>query len=84
MQYEQGSLQPEWSARIPTFESSDIYYPGILNLPKSGDIMVVPTTIYDGGFMWEDNRLCGVDLKTGDVKWCFPSDLDNRRYCFWW
>ena len=43
--------------------------------------MVVPTTIHDGGFMWEDNRLCGMDLKTGEVKWYFPSDLDNRRYC---
>ena len=43
--------------------------------------MVLPTTIYDGGFMWEDNRLCGMDLKTGEVKWYFPKDLDNRRYC---
>lgn len=77
----QGSLRPEWSARIPTYDSPEIFYPGILNLPKSGDIMVLPTTIYDGGFMWEDNRLCGMDLKTGEVKWYFPSDLDNRRYC---
>ena len=81
MQYEQGSLQPEWSARIPTFESQEIFCPGILNLPKSGDMMVVPTTIYDGGIMWEDNRLCGMDLKTGEVKWYFPSDIDNRQYC---
>ena len=81
MQYEQGSLQPEWSAKIPTFESQEIFCPGILNLPKSGDMMVVPTTIYDGGFMWEDNRLCGMCLKTGEVKWHFPSDIDNRRYC---
>lgn len=81
IQYEQGSLKPEWSANIPTFESSDIYYPGILNLPKSGDMMVVPTTIYDGGFMWEDNRLCGMNIKTGEVKWYFPSELDNRSYC---
>ena len=81
LQHEQGSLKPEWSAQIPTFESPEIFYPGILNLPKSGDIMVLPTTIYDGGFMWEDNRLCGMDLKTGEVKWYFPSDLDNRRYC---
>jgi len=81
IQYEQGSLQPEWSAKIPTFESQEIFCAGILNLPKSGDIMVVPTTIYDGGFMWEDNRLCGMDLKTGEVKWYFPSDLENRRYC---
>ena len=80
-QHEQGSLRPEWSAKIPTYDSPEIFYPGILNLPKSGDIMVVPTTIYDGGFMWEDNRLCGMDLKTGEVKWYFPSDLDNRRYC---
>lgn len=81
MQQEQGSLQPDWSAMIPTLESQEIFCAGILNLPKSGDIMVVPTTIYDGGFMWEDNRLCGMDLKTGEVKWYFPSDLDNRRYC---
>ena len=81
LQHEQGSLKPEWSAQIPTFESPEIFYPGILNLPKSGGIMVLPTTIYDGGFMWEDNRLCGMDLKTGKVQWYFPSDLDNRRYC---
>ncbi len=81
MQYEQGSLQPEWSAQIPTFESPEIFCPGILNLPKSGGMMVVPTTIYDGGFMCEDNRLCGMDLKTGEIKWYFPSDIDNRRYC---
>ena len=80
-QREQGTLQPEWSGRIPTFESLEIFSDGILNLPQSGDIMVLPTTIYDGGFMWEDNRLCGMDLKTGEVKWYFPSDLDNRRYC---
>lgn len=77
----QGSLRPEWSARIPTYESQEIFCDGLINLPKSGDIMVVPTTIHDGGFMWEDNRLCGMDLKTGEVKWYFPSDLDNRRYC---
>ena len=81
MQYEQGSLKPEWSAEIPTFKSQEIFCSGILNLPISGDVMVVPTTIYDGGFMAEDNRLCGMDLKTGDVKWYFPSDIENRRYC---
>ncbi|MBO5596925.1 MAG: PQQ-like beta-propeller repeat protein [Bacteroidales bacterium] len=81
-QHEQGSLRPEWSAQIPTFESPYIFYSGILNLPKSGDIIVLPTTIHDGGFMWEDNRLCGMDLKTGEVKWYFPSNLDKRQYCY--
>ena len=80
MQYEQGSLQPEWSAVIPTYESAEIFCNGILNFPKSGDIMVVPTTIYDGGIRWEDNRLCGMDVNTGEVKWYFPSDIENRRY----
>ena len=43
--------------------------------------MVIPTTIYDGGFMAEDNRLCGMNIKTGEVKWYFPTDLGKRHYC---
>jgi len=81
-QHEQGSLRPEWSARIPTYESQEIFCSGILNLPKSGNIMVVPTTIYDGGIMHEDNRVCGMELNTGKVKWYFPSNMDDRQYCY--
>ncbi len=77
----QGLISPEWSAVIPTHDSPEIFCPGLVNLPKSGNIMVVPTTIYDEGFMAEDNRLCGIDIMTGDVKWFFPSDLEKRHYC---
>ena len=44
--------------------------------------MVVPTTIYDGGIMHEDNRVCGMVLNTGKVKWYFPSNMDDRQYCY--
>lgn len=44
--------------------------------------MVVPTTIYDGGIMHEDNRVCGMELNTGKVKWYFPSNMDDRQYCY--
>ncbi|MBO4263166.1 MAG: hypothetical protein J5871_00615, partial [Bacteroidales bacterium] len=57
-------------------------YAGRPNLPKCGDVMVAHTTIYDGGFMNEDNRLCGVDLISGEVKWFFPTDTESRYYCY--
>ena len=82
MQREQGSVQPEWTAVIPTFESSSIFYDGLPNLPKHRDLIVAHTTIYDGGFMHEDNRLCAINCKSGEVAWYFPSDLNNRKCCY--
>jgi outer membrane protein assembly factor BamB len=75
---EQGIIRPEWEAAIPTFESSEIFYPGLVNLPKLESLMIVPTTIYDGGFCNEDNRLCAIDINTGETKWFFPSNLESR------
>jgi len=80
IQYEKGSLSPEWSAKIPTFESQEIFYDGLPNLPKEDKIIVAHTSVFDGGFMREDNRLCGMDLNTGEVKWYFPADLSTRYF----
>ena len=77
---EQGIIRPEWEATIPTFESSEIFYPGLVNLPKLESLMIVPTTIYDGGFCNEDNRLCAIDINTGETKWFFPSNIESRTF----
>ena len=29
----------------------------------------------------EDNRLCAIDLKSGDILWYFPGNLQDRHYC---
>ena len=81
VQHEQGSLQPEWSFAIPTYESEEIFYDGLPNLPKNKDIILAHTTVYDGGFQNEDNRLCAIDIKRGNVVWYFPSDLATRHFC---
>lgn len=79
--YEKGSLQPEWEVQIPTGTSEEIFYSGLPNLPKYGDLIVAHTTVRDEGFWAEDNRLCAINTKTGDIVWYFPADLDVKHYC---
>ena len=81
MQHEQGSVKPEWYADIPTFESPEIFYDGLPNMPQCGDLIIAHTTIYDGGFWLEDNRLCAIDVKSGNTVWYFPADLATRHNC---
>lgn len=76
-----GTLQPEWETRIPTGSSKYIFYDGLPVLPKYKDWVIAHTTIYDGGFNLEDNRLCAVNLKTGLVDWYFPKNIEERHYC---
>ena len=77
----EGGLQPEWEACIPTGSSKVIFYDGLKTLPKYKDFIIAHTTVYDGGFNFEDNRLCAVNLKTGLVEWYFLGNLDERHYC---
>ena len=81
-QYEQGSLQPEWETVIPTGTSGEIFYEGLPNMPKSGDIIIAHTTLRDEGFRAEDNRLCAIDINSGNVVWYFPADQNEKHYCF--
>lgn len=76
-----GTLQPEWETRIPTGSSKVIFYDGLPVLPKYKDWIIAHTTVYDGGFNLEDNRLCAVNLKTGLVDWYFPKNTEERLYC---
>ena len=76
-----GTLQPEWETRIPTGSSKYIYYNGLPVLPKYKDWIIAHTTVYDGGFNFEDNRLCAVNLNTGLVDWYFPKNTEERHYC---
>ena len=76
-----GTLQPEWETRIPTGSSKYIYYNGLPVLPKYKDWIIAHTTVYDGGFNFEDNRLCAVNLNTGLVDWHFPKNTEERHYC---
>ena len=82
MPYEQGSLQPEWETVIPTGTSGEIFYEGLPNMPKSGDIIVAHTTLRDEGFLAEDNRLCAIDVNTGNVAWYFPANQNEKHNCF--
>ena len=81
LQDKRGILQPEWETRIPTGTSKSVFYHGLRVLPKYKDWIIAHTTIYDGGFNLEDNRLCAVNLKTGLVDWYFPENTDERHYC---
>ena len=81
MQHGKGALQPEWETRIPTGSSKYIYYDGLPVLPKYKDWIIAHTTVYDGGFNFEDNRLCAVNLNTGLVDWHFPKNTEERHYC---
>ena len=76
-----GTLQPEWETRIPTGSSKVIFYDGLKILSKYKENIIAHTTVYDGGFNLEDNRLCAVNLKTGLVDWYFPKNTDERHYC---
>ncbi len=80
-QQKQGTCRPEWETEIPTGTAGEIYYEGLPNLPKSGDLLIAHTTIRDDGFLAEDNRLCAIDVKTGDIAWYFPADLEEKQYC---
>ena len=81
MQHGKGTLQPEWETRIPIGSSKYIYYNGLPVLPKYKDWIIAHTTVYDGGFNFEDNRLCAVNLNTGLVDWHFPKNTEERHYC---
>lgn len=81
IQQGRGLMQLERSYAIPTFESEEIFYDGLPNLPRCGDIIVAHTTIYDGGFQYEDNRLCALNLQSGDIEWYFPADPAVRSCC---
>lgn len=80
-QYGQGLVRPEWDVKMPMGTSLSIFYGGLTNLPKFNDLIIAHTTIRDEGFCAEDNRLCAIDVKTGDIAWYFPSDLEENRYC---
>lgn len=81
MQRGQGLSLPDREIAIPTGASPCIYYMGIPDLPEAGGVTVAHTTIFDGGFRNEDNRLCGVDTDSGVIRWHYPSDLNERHYC---
>lgn len=74
------SISPDLVVSIPTGSSPYIYYDGLPELPESGGLVIAHTTVFDGGFRNEDNRLCAVNEKQGDICWFFPSDLDERHY----
>ena len=78
--YKEGTLQPEWTVEIPTGTSGEIFYDGIPNMPKYGDLIIAHTTIADEGLFAEDNRLCAINVKTGKIEWYYPSDLEERHY----
>ena len=80
MQHEQGSVKPEWYADIPTFESPEIFYDGLPNIPQCGDLLIAHTTIRDDGFMAEDNRLCAININTREASWYFPGNLEEKHY----
>ena len=80
-QERKGQLQPEWETRIPTGSSKIIFYDGLRVLLKYKENIIAHTTVYDGGFNLEDNRLCAVNLKTGLVDWYFPKNIEERHYC---
>lgn len=81
-QYEQGSLKPEWETVIPTGTSGEIFYEGLPNLPKCNNLIIAHTTLRDEGFLAEDNRLCAIDVNTGNVAWYFPANQNEKHNCF--
>ena len=80
MPYEQGSLQPEWETVIPTGTSGEIFYDGLPNMPKSGDLVIAHTTVRDEGFWAEDNRLCAINVNSGEISWYYPANLNEKHY----
>lgn len=75
-----GSVLPDLEVSIPTGSAPYIYYDGLPDLPESGGLIIAHTTVFDGGFRNEDNRLCAIDEEKGGIRWFFPSDMDERHY----
>lgn len=71
---EKGSVlgvDPIWATKI--CPSGGIYNRGLLGHPQYKGNLLFHTTLKQTG-MDEDNRLCALDVETGELKWMFPSD----------
>lgn len=68
---------PEWEVQIPTKKADVISWLGLYDIYKYGDILVAHTSFYTDPAA-EDNRLCGINEKTGEVEWFFPADTTKR------
>ena len=81
-EHNQKQILPEWEVTLPTGSSPSVFYDGIPNLPTYNDIIVAHTTIFDGGFRNEDNRLCAIDIVKKEVVWYYPHNISDRSYYF--
>lgn len=73
--------QPEWEADI-SFQGCEVYGFGIQKIMKHDDMIVAHTTFSPLDMIGiPDNRLCAIDMKTGQSLWFFPKD-ENKRYAY--
>ena len=75
-------IAPVWEIRIPVEASQEIFYDGLCDLPLYNDWIIAHTTVADEGLFREDNRLCAVNMKTKQIDWYFPENLDEHKYSF--
>jgi outer membrane protein assembly factor BamB len=78
-------IQPIWGTKLPG--KAGIYNLGLIGLPiYDGNVIFHSTyfSSFSNNVMKEDNRIHGLDVKTGEVKWTFPTEYSSTNsMCFW-
>lgn len=81
--------KPIWTTRIIGDNTKYIYNQGLKNAPIYDNSIIFSTTITSNNQL-EDNRLCGLDLDNGNIRWMFPHDktttydytFDNKGHIY--
>jgi len=77
-------IQPIWETKLPG--KAGIYNLGLVGLPiYDGNVIFHSTyfSTFSNNVMKEDNRIHGLDVETGEVKWTFPAEYSSANsMCF--
>ena len=77
-------IQPIWGTKLPGKAGN--YNLGLVGLPiYNGNVLFHSTyfSSFSNNVMKEDNRIHGLDVETGEVKWTFPAEYSNlNSMCF--
>lgn len=70
-----------WATKLPG--KAGIYNDGLIGLPRYNDIIIFHSTYFTNQ-KEEDNRIHGLNMITGNIKWTFPEIYDKENPMSFW
>lgn len=70
-------IKPIWAQKLTIGSSRYIWNEGLCSIIFNNETVIFNTTLSIENNC-EDNRLCGLDVRTGAIKWMFPSDKTQK------